>query len=194
MKKVGILGGSFDPIHFGHINLAMSLMESCTLDEVLFIPTRLSPFKEGTPPTASAEARLTMLQIALDSAPGCRILDWEMQGQGSAYTIDTVRKLSKDPSLKLHLLIGEDHLNALHRWKDFQELLRLAPPLIGARVTEALLSNFTEVLGLAKVKIPLFDISSTTIRQRLAEGKYCGHLVPASVLSYIQQHHLYRYG
>lgn len=191
-KNVGILGGSFDPVHFGHLNLALCLMESCALDEVLFVPTSISPFKENAPPAASAEQRLAMLKIALAPLKKFRIVDWEIHSKGPAYTIDTVRKISEDHSLKLHLLIGEDHLTSFHRWKDVEELVQLAPPLIGARETAGKSSSsLVEKLHLVRIKIPLFDISSTTVRERLAQKKYCGHLVPAPVLEYIQQNHLY---
>ena len=194
-KKVGILGGSFDPVHFGHLNLAISLMESCSLDGVLFVPTRLSPFKENAPPHVSVEHRLAMLKIALSVIDKFRIIDWEIHGQGPAYTIDTVRRLSQDHTLELHLLIGEDHLPSFHRWKEVEELIQLAPPLIGARegasAFDTLPSQMQEKLRHGRVKIPLFDISSTHIRERLAHKKYCGHLVPAEVLQYIQQNQLY---
>ncbi len=186
-KKIGILGGSFDPVHFGHLNLAICLMESCALDEVLFIPTRLSPFKEHIPPIASAEHRLAMLKKALAPLPQFKIIDWEIHGQGPAYTIDTVRKLIT-PSVQLHLLLGEDHLSSLDRWKEGEELIRLAPPLIGSRKT----SDTPIAAPFPRIKIPLLEISSTTIRERLAHKKYCGHLVPAIVLDYIHQNHLYQ--
>ena len=189
-KNVGILGGSFDPVHFGHLNLALCLMESCSLDEVLFVPTSVSPFKENAPPMASAEHRLAMLKIALSPLKKFRIIDSEIHSKGPSYTIDTVRKISQDPSLKLHLLIGEDHLASFHRWKDVEELVRLAPPLMGTRSSSSP-SALEEKLHLVRVKIPLFDISSTTVRERLAQKKYCGHLVPAPVLDYIQRNHLY---
>jgi nicotinate-nucleotide adenylyltransferase len=184
-RKVGILGGSFDPIHFGHLNLAISLMEACSLDEVLVIPTSLSPFKEGKPPLASAEHRLAMLKLVLAPLRAFRLIDSELHAKGPSYTIDTVRKLSQDPSMQLHLLIGEDHLASLHRWKEAEELLRLSPPLVGAReVGEA--SRQKNVY-----RIPIFEISSTNVRKRLSEKKYCGHLVPAPALDYIQKHKLY---
>jgi len=182
-KKVGILGGSFDPVHFGHLNLGLSLKEKCHLDEVLFVPAGLSPFKESAPPFASAKHRLSMLKIAIQPILGFRVLDWELDADGPSYTIDTIRRLSADPSLELHLLIGEDHLASLHKWKDAEELLELAPPLIGARNSMRAEAHI--------YKIPLFDISSTVVRERLIQKKYCGHLVPAKVLEYIEDHHLY---
>lgn len=181
-KKVGIFGGTFDPVHFGHLNLAVSLMETCSLDEVLFFPAGLSPFKESARPTASAEHRLAMLALAVAPVKKFRLIDWEIKANGPSYTIDTVRRLSEDPSLELHLLIGEDHLATLSRWKEADELIRLAPPLVAAREGKG---------GGKTVKIPLFEISSTDVRQRLTQKKYCGHLVPASVLDYIQKHQLY---
>jgi nicotinate-nucleotide adenylyltransferase len=191
--KVGILGGSFDPVHFGHLNLAVSLKEICMLDEVLFVPTGISPFKEGAPPIASSEHRLAMLELAIAPIKGFRAIDWELSVKGLSYTIDTVRKLSEDSSLELHLLIGDDHRVSLHRWKDADELIRLASPLIGTREGEETFkqSSLLKTLQGRQVKIPVFDISSTFIRGRFSQKKYCGHLVPASVLDYIRQHNLY---
>jgi nicotinate-nucleotide adenylyltransferase len=156
-------------------------MEECSLDEVLFVPASLSPFKEAAPPKASAQHRKEMLKLAIAPIKQFRILDWELQKDGPAFTIDTVRKLAKDPALELHLILGEDHLASLHRWKEADELLRLAPPLIGTR-------------GKSEgktINIPSFDISSTQVRARLSQKKYCGHLVPAAVLEYINKNKLY---
>lgn len=191
--KVGILGGSFDPIHLGHLNLAISLAEAADLEKVVFVPTSLSPFKEITPPVASADHRMQMLKRALHSIPFFEILDWEIKSQGPTYTIDTVRRLAKDSSSELHLLIGEDHLPLFHRWKEVEELIRLAPPLIGAREAELtqVSTEWQKKLHKHRVEIPLFDISSTQIRKRLAEKKYCGHLLAASVESYIMESKLY---
>jgi nicotinate-nucleotide adenylyltransferase len=193
-KKVGILGGSFDPIHFGHLNLAISMMEACVLDEVLFVPAFLSPFKQNAPPVASAEHRKEMLKLATDPVKTFRILDWELQSKGPTFTIDTVHKLSSDPSLQLHLILGEDHMASFHRWKEAEDLIRLASPLIGTRERgdlSQLSVRFQDMLHNRRVKIPHFEISSTDVRSRLSQKKYCGHLVPSAVLDYIDKHHLY---
>jgi nicotinate-nucleotide adenylyltransferase len=186
-KKMGILGGSFDPVHFGHMNLALSLMESCLLDGVFFVPAGTSPFKEAAPAVASAEHRLQMLKRAISPIEKFHVIDWELSDQGPSYTIHTVRTLAADNSLELHLLVGSDHRASLHLWKEVDELLRLAPPLIGTRSLEAMQQSFVGTV----VVIPLFDISSTSIRARLSQKKYCGHVLPASVLDYIAYHHLY---
>ncbi len=186
--KVGVLGGSFDPVHFGHLNLALSLKETCLLDEVLFVPAGISPFKEGAPPVVSSEHRLAMLKLAIAPIKGFRVIDWELKEKGPSYTIDTVRKLSEDPSLQLHLLLGDDHIASFQRWKEADELIRLAPPLIGTRGSADPLQQTPPG---KRVNIPVLDISSTVIRDRLSQKKYCGHLMPASVLDYIAQHRLY---
>lgn len=186
-KRIGLLGGSFDPVHLGHLNLAINLKESCTLDEVLFVPAGLSPFKQQTPPFAAPHHRLEMLRLAIEEIEGFHLLDWELRELGPSYTIDTVRRLSEDTHLELHLLLGDDHLSTFHLWKEVEELAKLAPPLIGTREG----GTDIEIPGAQKMRIPIFDISSTIVRSRLAERKYCGHLVPLVVLNYIKQHSLY---
>lgn len=193
-KKIGILGGSFDPVHFGHLNLAISLMEKCSLEEVLFVPTSLSPFKKNAPPAVSAKHRQEMLNLAIAPIKQFRSLDWEILENGPAFTIDTVRRLSSNPDLQPHLILGEDHVASFHQWKEAQELIRLAPPLIGTREIGDLSQlpvQFQVLLQKSRVRIPLFEISSTDVRKRFSENKYCGHLLPSSVMDYIKKHHLY---
>ncbi len=189
-KRIGLFGGSFDPIHLGHLNLAINLLEQCSLDQVLFCPTTLSPFKTETPAIAAIEHRLEMIRRTIDPIDAFALLDWEAKSGdgGPTYTIDTVRALAQDPSQEVYLLIGEDHLDALHRWKDSAELIRLAPPLVASREVSKPAASPLEV---TQIKIPLYEISSTEIRERLLEKKYCGHLVPALALDYIYQNQLY---
>lgn len=168
-KTVGFFGGSFDPIHFGHISLAIDLMERYHLDEVLFCPVYCSPFKLETPPIANPDQRLELLKRALADLPQCKICDWELKRAVPSFTIDTIRALSQQP-VQLRLLLSEEVASHLDRWKEKEDLLRLAPPLIGKR------------------QVP---ISSTEIRSRLKKKLYCGHLVPAKALEYILEHQLY---
>lgn len=186
-RKIGIFGGSFDPVHLGHLNLAISIKESCQLDEVIFVPANVSPFKAGTPPIAPPEHRLAMLKIATASIKEFTVVDWELREDGPSYTIDTVRKLSQDPSSQLHLILGDDQVTSFHLWKEVDELMRLSPSLIGTRSSQ----DEKSLLQGQWVKIPIFDVSSTVIRERLSQKKYCGHLILSSVLDYIYQHHLY---
>lgn len=167
-KTVGFFGGSFDPIHFGHIFLAIELMEAHKLDEILFCPAFCSPFKTAAPPSASPDHRLAMLQLALD-LPQFKVTPVELKKQGPSYTIDTIRALQTE-EVRFRLLLSEEAAAHLNQWKETEELVRLAPPLIGQR------------------EVP---ISSTEIRARLKKKLYCGHLIPAKALEYILSHHLY---
>ncbi len=170
-KIVGFFGGSFDPIHNGHIQLALSLIERRKVDEVIFCPAGISPFKKSAPPLASKKDRLKMCKLAIKPIPLFSLLDWEVERETPSYTIDTIRFLIKrDPKATYRLILGEDTFAHISKWKEADALLKLAPPLVGDR---------------------LLPISSTEIRKRLKEGKYCGHLLPQEVLEYIYKHNLY---
>lgn len=169
IKTVGFFGGSFDPIHFGHIALAVQLMETHKLDEILFCPAFCSPFKTASPPIATPLQRLAMLKAALE-LPQFNITTLELDRPGPSYTIDTLRSL-QTPKAHFRLLLSDEAAAHLDKWKETQELLRLAPPLISPRI---------------------FPISSTDVRARLKKNLYCGHLIPAKSLEYIQKHRLYQ--
>jgi nicotinate-nucleotide adenylyltransferase len=163
---IGFFGGSFDPIHFGHIGLAIHLLEAHKLEKILFCPAFCSPFKTAAPPLASPAHRLAMLKLALDH-PQFEVISIELEREGSSYTIDTVRALKIKG---LRLILSEEAAAHLDRWKETEELVRLAPPLIAPRA---------------------IDLSSTTIRDRLKKKLYCGHLIPSKALEYIHKHRLY---
>jgi len=135
LKTIGFFGGTFDPIHFGHIGLAIQLLEIHKLDEVLFCPAYCSPFKTAAPPYASPEHRLAMSALAIEGIPRFRITPYEIDRGDPSYTIDTLQVLkgeSRGP-VKFRLLLSEEAAVHFDQWKDFQELIRLAPPLIGTR-------------------------------------------------------------
>lgn len=191
MKKIGLLGGSFDPIHFGHLHLALSLLEKCGLDQVLFCPARCSPFKMKHPPHASDSDRLAMLRLAIQEIPEFQVFEFELRHPAPSYTIDTVRHLQA-PHQKLHLLLSSDVAASFHEWKSADQLLQLSPPLIGCRnQTELSDSPWKEKLLPCFVQTPCLDISSTEIRQRLKQNLYSGHLLPKAVLDFIKQQRLY---
>lgn len=168
MKKVGFFGGSFDPIHFGHVALAIQLMEVHQLDEVLFCPAFCSPFKMATPPIGSPQDRLALLKLALE-IPQFKITTIELERGGPSYSVETLRALQVE-GVKFRLLLSDEAAVRLDQWKDTQELIKLAPPLIGPREIQ---------------------ISSTQIRSRLKKKLYCGHLIPAKALEYIHRHGIY---
>ena len=195
LKKVGFFGGTFDPIHFGHLNLAINLLEKCFLDQVLFSPASISPEKTVNPPIASKEARKEMTALAIENIPEFSLFELELEQEGPSYTIDAINHLRRDSSdVQFHLVLGEDILPGLPSWKSVWELLELAPPLVGTRPFDKLIylsSDLLTYIEKGRVDTPMMEISSTDLRERLIKKKYCTHLVPAKVLDYIHTHDLY---
>ncbi len=194
MRRVGYFGGSFDPIHLGHLHLAIEIAERHKLDEILFCPNSQSPHKKETPPKAPKDHRRAMTTAAIAPLPQFNLLDTELQKTGPCYTIDTIETLlATGPKSRYFLVLGEDSLRKLHAWKNVEELLKLAPPLIGTREGKSTFkAPLPKLLQKGLTPIPILQVSSTAIRERLKKGLYCGHLLPAKVWDYIQQHQLYR--
>ncbi|MDE3055219.1 MAG: nicotinate (nicotinamide) nucleotide adenylyltransferase [Verrucomicrobiota bacterium] len=187
--KIGFFGGTFDPIHVGHLNLALQLSESEGLDEVIFSPAYCSPFKEARPPVASGEDRLEMVRLAIQDISRFRVTDYEVRKEVPSYTIDAIRHFAKNSPAFFHLILSEESAHHFFEWKEADLLLHKAFPLIGVRsfsqeVPEALRAGVREIRAM--------DISSTDIRDRLQQGLYSGHLVPHAVLSYIHKRRLYQ--
>lgn len=195
--KVGIFGGTFDPVHFGHIHLALSLKEMFQLDLVLFSPSWISPFKEENSHRASPLQRLEMLRLALEGVPDCRAIDYEVQKTGPSYTIDLVRHVKSlyEKSDELFLLMGEDLLPEFYKWKEYEQILSLTTPLIGCRDREEknISWDLPETLKRGIAHIPLVEISSTQIRERIKNKLYCEHLISKKVFEYICENKLYLY-
>ena len=199
MKNIALYGGTFDPIHLGHIAVAISLIEQKGLDHVFFIPAKNNPFKQKAP-HASAEHRYAMVETALKGVPHCSALPLEIHRTGPSFTIDTVQQLRSEKLQRedaLFFIIGEDQLRHFHEWKEVEELVLLAQPLVVKRPGSHLEGEWKKNPLLARViekgtcTTPLFDISATQIRDRLKKKLFCGHLLHPSVLQYIEQHALY---
>lgn len=199
--KIGFFGGTFDPIHYGHIHMALQLMERAHLDTVLFCPTSLSPFKQDAFPLVSAKLRLEMVRLAIAPIEKFAALDLEVGLKVPAFTIDTMRRLvtsvkKEGDAAQFFLLLSQDALPRLHEWKEVDDLLVLAHPLIASRTAESVTTkNLSQSASAAVskgiIQTPILDISSTEIRNRLAASLYCGHLVPQDVLDYIRGNELY---
>ena len=196
--KVALFGGSFDPPHVGHLSFALSLQETVGFDQILWIPNAQNPLK-GAPPS-SFDDRIEMVRRAIDPIPNFQLLDWEGKRPPPSYTIDTVRRLIAlyGETTNFSLLLGADQLLTLHLWREREELFQLAPPTIGSRggvhidwKTLALKPELRDDLRRKFVTIPELDIASTNIRDRINRKKYCGHLIPSSVLDYIKEKKLY---
>lgn len=201
-QKIGLFGGTFDPIHFAHLNLAMELKEKCGLDAVWFIPARVNPLKYGDLPPVSSEHRLAMLKLALQNYPDFFIRDLELKREAPSFTVETIRTFLKEgsqwgESLKFYWLMGEDSLYTFEKWHRFEEILELVPLLIGTRSIEQSLkinlcnSKLKKVVKEGLIKTHLLDISATEIRKRLSLGLNCYHLIPYQVITYIKQNRLY---
>jgi len=190
-----VFPGTFDPIHFGHINLAIEILEKCKLDEVLFCPAFLAPHKVISPPAASAQDRYEMVRLAIANIDGFSISDQEIKRKGVSYTIDTLEiLLKKFEDTQLFLILAEDSIFDFPKWKDYEKILEKTTLIIGSRSHSSVRSIPPELMDIYNknfVMTKQFEISSTDIRERLKKGSYCGHLVPAKVLDYIYKFDLY---
>lgn len=188
-ERLGILGGTFDPVHNGHLLLARSLHERLRLDRVLFIPAADPPHKETS--AASAEQRYAMVCLAVRGIDSFSVSPIELERDGPSYTIDTLRQLGVDhPEAHLYLLIGSDNVADLSSWVDPEGILALATVVAGARTIEAQPAPLAA--RIQQLDTPTVDISSTWIRKKLLEGQSIQGLVPDAVDHYIVEHNLYR--
>ena len=192
MKKIGFFGGSFDPIHIGHLNLAIELKEKCKFDEILFCPCNVSPFKTENPPIASSSDRLNMLKLALSDISFFKYTDLEIKRGDVSFTINTLKELKNDEN-DIRLILTEETIKSFHLWKDYTEILKIFSPIIGSR-NNILNSHENQYFTLSKenfVKTNIFEMSSSEIRERLKKRNVVNHLVLKEVLDYIYKNDLY---
>ncbi len=193
IKKIAFFGGSFDPIHFGHLNLAIEMKERFGLDQVLFSPTPCSPFKLENPPVASLEHRSTMVKKAISEIEGFLFCDVEAKFDEISYTIDALEEVRKNNlDAKVFLIMSDEAFKSFDKWKDSSKILESVDVLIGSRDNSLQqVSDPNKVPKENFIKMPILDISATEIRKRLKKGLYCGHLSNHKVLEYINLHELY---
>lgn len=185
LRKLGLYGGSFDPIHHGHLILAREARESLELDRVLFIPAGISPHKLARPP-APAALRCKMLEASVRNEPGLGWDDCEIRREGPSFAIDTVREMAaRHPGAEIYYFIGEDNLDALHTWKEIATLKMLAKFVVLSRGGGKGGHGFPVISR-------RIDISSTDIRNRIASGLPASYLLPEAACDIISQHQLYR--
>jgi nicotinate-nucleotide adenylyltransferase len=190
MTHLGIYGGSFDPVHVGHLLVAEAAREELQLDRLFFVLAAQSPFKPDKVPSPAAE-RLRLLRLALAGKEWCELDDQEIRRGGVSYTVDTVRDYARRfPGARLHYLIGGDHVMQLSKWREAGELARLADFIVVPRPGEEHVPFPEPFRGRYLRGFPS-DISSSEIRARVKAGKPVNGLVPPAVAEAIRNYRLY---
>lgn len=197
MKRIGIFGGTFNPVHNAHLIAAEDVKEQMSLDEILFIPSANPPHKTGGDLTDSAH-RIHMLKLAVSGNSSFKVSDIELRNshKGKSYTVETLIALRdeyKEEQVKFYLIIGLDQLIDLHKWKDPGKLFLLSEVIAVNRpgYTAGQIEN--DYSGrVIYVPILSVDISSTEIRNRIIENRSIRYLVPAEVENYIKENNLYK--
>jgi nicotinate-nucleotide adenylyltransferase len=196
--RLGIFGGSFDPVHNGHLELARCCQREAALDEIWFTPTAIQPLKQGGPQATNYQ-RLEMLRLAIGDSPDWRICTLEFDRGGFSYTVDTLRQIHTElRDAELFFLVGADALGDLPHWKEPAEIFQLAAPLIVHRAG----GSHAELLAAKQlcpadhqpqvIDMPAMPESSTEIRHRVASGEPIDAFLPTAVARYIAEHGVYR--
>lgn len=197
--RLGILGGTFDPPHVGHLILAEGARAGLELNKVLFVPAG-DPWRKADQDVLAAEHRLAMLRLALASDPYFEVCALEVERPGPSYTVDTLEALHRQhgPNVELYFILGEDALHDLPNWKDPDRIVALAWLAVAPRaqgsgpITSALEAAVPGTAArIVPVAMPTIDISSTALRARARAGQSLRYLVPLAVEEYIRRHGLY---
>lgn len=198
-KRLGILGGTFDPIHIGHLATAEAVRMEYDLDTILFIPSANPPHKQDVDVT-DAEHRYAMTVLATESNPHFAVSKIEMERKGLSYTIYTLKELLEiyGADTELYFITGSDALAELHTWQNIHGVLELTHFIAASRPgvdrTAETIDSFGE-LGRQKIHpltIPELEISATDIRRRVSQGRSVRYIVPDAVIDYIEEHKLYQ--
>ncbi len=198
MQKIGIMGGTFDPIHFGHLMTAEAVRDEFHLDKVIFIPAASPPHKLNFKLTSPLH-RYNMTLLATASNPYFHVSDIELKRTGPSYTLDTIKELSNIyPQAELYFIIGADAVQGLPTWHRVDELLQLCQFIAATRQgcypdVDAIKKHFgTAGQRIHRLNTPELEISSTNIRKRLQRGYSIRYILPEAVCNYIEKEHLYQ--
>lgn len=190
MDSVGILGGTFDPVHNGHLITAQSILEKRKLDKIIFIPCYISPHKRDQK-SSNSQDRLNMLKLALSNIDRFEVSDYEINKGGVSYTYDTLLMLSEHYN-NIDLIIGYDNLISFNTWKNPDGILDLANLVVMSRKVDKKTIEKNEYFDAAEfVETPTIEVSSTEIRERVMNGLPIDFWVPSSVKDYIYENDLY---
>lgn len=191
--RIGIFGGSFDPIHSGHAIIAQHIIGSGAIDRLWLMVSPLNPLKEGRPRLVSDADRLRMVEMVSRPMQGVETTAFEFTLPRPSYTIDTLNALqAKFPDDEFYLIIGADNWEVFDKWRNSDEILAKYHVLVYPRMGHEV--NIPAELGerVQLVDAPIIELSSTEIRNRLAHGKSVRYYVPDEVFNYIRHHNLYR--
>jgi len=211
--KWGLFGGTFDPVHFGHLRCAQDILEALALDRICFVPAFRPPLKHRTDLT-SFENRFEMVRLAIADNPAFEVSEIEARRNGVSYSIDTVREFIHEKQTEPYFIFGQDAFAEIQKWKGWEEFLTLChfvvmtrPGYAAAQLEPALPSSLAARFrfdsnedayvgptgtSIRFCRVTFLDISSTDIRQRIKGGKSVRYLLPASVLHYVLDENLYR--
>lgn len=188
--KIGVMGGTFDPIHHGHLVAASEVAQSFGLDEVIFVPTGTPYQKTGA---TSSEHRYLMTVIATAANPNFTVSRVDIDRDGPTYTVDTLRDIHEQrPDAELFFISGADAIAQILNWKDARELWARAHFVAVSRPGHALSVSGLPESDVSLLEVPALAISSTDCRSRVSRGFPVWYLVPDGVVQYISKHHLYR--
>ncbi len=191
MKAVGILGGTFDPIHLGHLITAQAVREIRKLDKIIFVPALISPFKTNNQ-TAEAVHRLKMVRLSVEDIPFFDCSDIEIKRGNISYTIDTLIKM-KEIYKNIELIIGLDNIIDFKNWKEPDSILKTAKVVVLKRETSIEPKGKDKYYNSVEfVETPIIEISSSEIRKRVADNLPIDFLVPEKVKKYIYKNNLYK--
>ncbi|SDI34845.1 nicotinate-nucleotide adenylyltransferase [Natribacillus halophilus] len=188
-RKIGILGGTFDPPHLAHLLIAQESMDACQLDEVWFIPTSTPPHKQNED-MATADDRVEMTRLAIADKVTFQLCTLELNRKGPSYTLDTIDILQqKYPGYEFYFIVGGDMAASLHTWNKIDELRKRLTFVVTSRPHYSLETPFEDEL--VKVDVPEMEISSSDIRERVHKQESIRYLVPEAVRAYIEENRLY---
>ena len=189
-QRIGVMGGTFDPIHHGHLVAASEVQQSFGLDEVIFVPTGQPWMKSDV---SQAEHRYLMTVIATAANPGFTVSRVDIDRTGPTYTVDTLRDIrAARPDADLFFITGADAVAQILEWKDVEEVWSLAHFVAVSRPGHDLSISGLPKAGVSSLEVPALAISSTDCRSRVGRGFPVWYLVPDGVVQYISKHHLYR--
>ncbi len=196
--KIAIFGGSFNPIHTGHIKVAQAAMEECSLSKVIFLPNANPPHKDSDYMISSVH-RYNMVSLAISDYPEFEISDYEMNRKNPSYTIDTMRALKNQYKCELFFIIGADSLYTLDTWKSYNELIHECKFIVADRNCSegSELNQYAQTINslggnVTLISMPKVDITSTWIRESIFSGRDVSPYLPSKVMEYVDTNNLYK--